>query len=98
MDQLLTIDDLAQILRKSIHSVRNDLSRNPTALPPRCRLPGTLRNLWRRQDVDTWLASYVINPEEPAPPRPARRGSGLAKRGAPTKAERLAKAVRKDKQ
>lgn len=90
-NQLLTIDDLAQILRKSIHSVRNDLSRNPAALPPRCRLPGTLRNLWRRQDVDAWLASYVIALDEPAPPRPARRGSGLAKRGAPTKAERIAK-------
>lgn len=88
---LVTLDELALILRKSIHSVRNDLSRNPAALPPRCRLPGTLRNLWRRQDVDAWLASYVIALDEPAPPRPARRGSGLAKRGAPTKAERIAK-------
>lgn len=88
-NQLLTIDDLALILRKSIHSIRNDLSRNPDALPPRCRLPGTLRNLWRRQDVDAWLASYVITPDEVPPPRPARRASGLSKKGAPTKAERL---------
>ena len=89
MDKLITIEDLAPILRKSVHSVRNDLSRNPDALPPRCRLPGTLRNLWRLEDVSAWLASYVIIPGEAAPPRPARRASGLNKKGALTKAERL---------
>lgn len=89
MDQLLTTDDLARILRKSVSSIRHDLSRNPRGLPPGVDIPGTLRRLWRPQDVEAWLASHVASPI-PDAPQPVRR-----RRGAPTKAERLAKAGKK---
>lgn len=90
--KLFTTDDIARILRKSVHTVRHDLTRNPRSLPPRCALPGTNRNLWRPQDVEAWLASHVAAPI-PDAPQPVRR-----RRGAPTKAERaerLAKAGQK---
>lgn len=86
MDQLLTTDDLARLLRKSIHSIRHDLTRNPLSLPPRCALPGTNRNLFRPQDVEAWLASHVVTPD-PLPCTTKQK----SKRGAPTKAEGLAK-------
>lgn len=87
-EQLLTTDDLARILRKSIHTIRHDLTRNPRSLPPRCALPGTNRNLFRPQDVEAWLASHVVTPTPDPVLFPEKPRS---KRGAPTKAERLAK-------
>ena len=85
-EQLLTTDDLARILRKSVHSIRHDLFRNKSSLPPLCALPGTNRNLWRPQDVEAWLASHVVTPTPDPVPYPAKPRS---KRGAPTKAERV---------
>lgn len=85
--ELLTTEDVARIIRKSIHSVRHDLKRNPLSLPPRCAIPGTNRNLWRPQDVEAWLESFVVTPA-PFSQAPKR------KRGAPTKAERLSRESR----
>lgn len=84
--ELLTTEDIARILRKSIHSIRHDLTRNPRCLPPRCAIPGANRNLWRAQDVESWLESFVVAPPPPPVPQQAKR-----RRGAPTKAERLAR-------
>lgn len=30
--------------------------------PPRCDLPSTNRKLWRRQDVEAWLATHIVTP------------------------------------
>lgn len=86
LGELLVTDDLARILRKSVYSIRSDCARNPRSLPPQCVIPGTNRNLWRPQDVEAWLASHVVD-QDPTP-QPQKTKS---KRGAPTKAERLAK-------
>lgn len=59
--RLLTTEDLARILRKSIHSIRHDIQRNPDALPPRCHIPSARRNLWREEDVRAWLENYIQN-------------------------------------
>lgn len=89
-EQLLTTDDIARILRKSVHSVRHDLTRNSRSLPPRCAIPGANRNLWRLQDVQDWLASHVEHPpvegNPPVSPLPSRR------RGRPTKVEQVSRA------
>lgn len=91
LSELLTTDDLARLLRKSVHSIRHDLSRNPRSLPPRCALPGTNRNLWRPQDVAAWLAAHVLPLESDIRPSQAKAKStpGARKLGAPTKVERI---------
>ena len=58
MQALLTVDQLSACLQKSVASIRSDATRNPQALPPICRLPGTKRLLWRLEDVETWLAEH----------------------------------------
>jgi hypothetical protein len=59
---LLAVEQLAILIHKSPSSVRSDASRNPSALPPICRIPGTKRLLWRVADVEAWLASFVDAP------------------------------------
>jgi predicted DNA-binding transcriptional regulator AlpA len=86
---LLRVEELAQLLHKSIASIRSDISRNPHALPPLCRLPGTKRLLWREEDVSRWLADHVISEVPPASSRAARAASSIRRRGRPTKAEQL---------
>ena len=93
MQALLTVDQLSACLQKSVASIRSDATRNPQALPPICRLPGTKRLLWRLEDVETWLAEHVV-------------GSGFATSGAehqharpgrPTKAAQIAQQRRSAK-
>lgn len=85
---LLTVDQLAQCLHKSVASVRSDATRNPLSLPPICRLPGTKRLLWRVEDVERWLAEHVDGAA--ANPMPIV-GLERRRRGRPTKAEQVAK-------
>ena len=56
---VLAVEQLSLIIHKSPASIRSDASRNPSALPPICRLPGNKRLLWRLEDVQSWLASFV---------------------------------------
>lgn len=58
-DALLSVEQLARLIHKSPSSVRSDASRNIEALPPVCRLPGSKRLLWRREDVAAWIAKFV---------------------------------------
>ncbi|RKE25643.1 hypothetical protein B0G76_7191 [Paraburkholderia sp. BL23I1N1] len=88
MQALLTVDQLAQCLRKSVASIRSDATRNPQSLPPVCRLPGTKRLLWRVEDVENWLGAHVslvVVEAEPEEKIAARR------RGRPTKADQVAR-------
>lgn len=87
MRTLLTVDQLAECLHKSVASIRSDATRNPRSLPPICRLPGTKRLLWRVEDVERWLAEHVDGSVAQAP-----AGESLQKRrGRPTKAEQVAR-------
>lgn len=86
MQALLTVEQLAECLRKSVASIRSDATRNPQSLPPLCRLPGTKRLLWRVEDVERWLGTHVSSSaatieDEPTP--------NLRRRGRPTKAEQV---------
>ena len=64
---LLSVDQLAELIHKSPSSVRSDASRNPTTLPPICRLPGNKRLLWRIEDVSSWLEKFVVKPVSVVP-------------------------------
>ena len=86
---LLTVDQLAKCLHKSVASIRSDATRNPQSLPPICRLPGTKRLLWRPEDVERWLAVHV---DGALPPQPSTTDDTYRpRRGRPTKAEQLAR-------
>jgi hypothetical protein len=95
MRTLLTVDQLAKCLHKSVASVRSDATRNPRSLPPICRLPGTKRLLWRVEDVEQWLAEHVdgLAVAIGAPAYDQQR----PRRGRPTKAEAVARQRQKDK-
>lgn len=57
--QLLTLDDLAQLLGRSPDTIKKDMRRNPDAVPPRLVLPNTRLLRWRDCDVDEWLGQFV---------------------------------------
>lgn len=90
MKALLTVEELSQYLQKSASSIRSDATRNPRALPPICRLPGTKRLLWRAQDVERWIAEHVASAPEARTPE-LELQARKSKRGRPTKAEQLAR-------
>lgn len=86
MKSLLTIEQLSEYIHKSVSSIRSDASRNPKALPPICRLPGTKRLLWRLEDVEAWFAKHVETDTVALLSAPSAR-----RRGRPTKAEQVAR-------
>ena len=59
MSELLTIDDLAVLLHRSRATVKRESSQAPWKLPPRVKLPGCRKPLWRREDVTRWIEEYV---------------------------------------
>lgn len=94
LEKLLTVDDLAEILGRAPGTIKNQHSKTPSRLPPVCRIPGTKRLLWRREDVERWLQQHVvqldviasaalITKRKPGRPRKseqiARRGGAYAK-------------------
>lgn len=60
LEKLLTVEDLALILERATGTIKNQHSKNPSKLPPLCRLPGAKRLLWRREDVECWLQQHVV--------------------------------------
>ncbi|MAB98755.1 MAG: hypothetical protein CMK71_11925 [Pseudomonadaceae bacterium] len=87
MQALLTVDQLSAFLQKSVASIRSDVTRNPQALPPICRLPGTKRLLWRVEDVEAWLAEHVVGSALAKPVAEQER----ARPGRPNKAAQVAR-------
>lgn len=53
----LTIEDLANLLKRSVSTIRSDVTRRPQSLPPRLEVPGSRTILWLEQDVLDWLQS-----------------------------------------
>ncbi len=80
--QLWGIDELASFLRKHKTSLYSDLRRNPGAVPPPIRLPGSSRLLWDPDFVKGWVRQFqtgdLPQPMEPtggsAPGSPAPLG------------------------
>jgi hypothetical protein len=64
-EALLTTDDLARLLSKTPTAVRIQLHRNPDALPPVLRIPGTQGLRWDPRDVEKWLQTIKRNGSAP---------------------------------
>lgn len=76
------VEELAVLLHRTENTIRLDASRAPHRLPPICRLPGHNRLLWRRCDVEAWLAAAVTTATATLAPALLPR-----RRGRPTNAE-----------
>jgi len=59
LEPLLELPDLALILRRSPGAIKNDLSRNPEAVPPRLVLPNCRLLRWRPSDVTAWMQNLM---------------------------------------
>jgi predicted DNA-binding transcriptional regulator AlpA len=57
MQNLIDLNRLAQILGRSPATIKKDLRRNPSAVPPRVIIPGTRLLRWRICDIESWLAA-----------------------------------------
>lgn len=64
MSKLLDLQELARLLRRSPETIKRDLRRNPSAVPPRLTLPGTRLLRWRVTDVERWLEEHVAEGDE----------------------------------
>jgi len=64
MSELLDLEELAKLLRRSPETIKRDLRRNPEAVPPRLVLPGTRLLRWRAIDVKEWLEAHVVRGEQ----------------------------------
>lgn len=93
---ILDIKQLSVEIYLSVKTIRTILTRKPKSLPPRLIIDGQKKLLWLREDVVSFYRGQTrvqgVNPafkptrKEPMPIAVRKR------RGAPTVAERLAKA------
>ena len=69
----ITASGLAQLLCVKTSTIYTQRTRNPSALPPATRLPGSAKLRWRRDVVERWLQQFDPDPAQiPGPTR--RRG------------------------
>jgi predicted DNA-binding transcriptional regulator AlpA len=61
MSKLLDLHELSEKIGRSPDTIKKDFKRNPFAVPPRLHIPGTRLLRWREEDVDAWLAGFVLH-------------------------------------
>jgi predicted DNA-binding transcriptional regulator AlpA len=49
---------LADLLQKTVKTIRTDVTRRPESLPPRLVIPGTAKLMWVEADVLEWINSF----------------------------------------
>lgn len=52
---ILDINQLSEILGRAPQTIRNDMCRNPKAVPPRIAIPGTRLCRWSLENVEAWI-------------------------------------------
>ena len=57
MPNIVGPEYLAPLLRRTVSTIKIDVSRRPKSLPPRLKIPGSGKLLWLESDVLTWLMS-----------------------------------------
>ena len=55
MQPLIDIRELSRLLGRAVQTIRNDLTRNPSAVPPSIRVPGTRLRRWSPEAVQRWV-------------------------------------------
>ncbi len=57
--QLIGIDELAKMIDRKRNTIRVDVTRRPDTLPPKVKLPGSRRVLFKKDDVKKWIDSFT---------------------------------------
>jgi predicted DNA-binding transcriptional regulator AlpA len=70
LEKLLTIEDLAELLGRSVNTIRHDVTRAPHRLPPPVRLPDSRLVRWQPKVVAVWIEGH--QPDLPPKPRRGR--------------------------
>lgn len=58
LQNLMTAEDLAVYLGRSVRTIRHDASRAPHRLPPRVRLPDSSLLRWQADVVHAWVQQF----------------------------------------
>lgn len=93
---ILDIKQLSVEIHLSIKTIRTILTRKPMSLPPRLIIDGQKKLLWLREDVVSFYRAQIrVQGANPAFKRAPQKPLIIVskRRGAPTVAERLAKAA-----
>lgn len=77
---IIGADELSILLKRKC--INLDRCNRPDTLPEACLIPGTQKPLWVVEDVISWLRQFKEQP---------KTLQVIKKKGAPTKAERVAK-------
>lgn len=90
-DRLLTLSEVADLLRVRPKTLHYNKSQHPERVPPWIRLPGFRSPLWRLEDVRAWIEQGVAGGEKERAHLEEMRQEGLypfpKKKGRPTKGE-----------
>ena len=91
-DRLLTLTEVADLLRVRPKTIHYNKSQHPERVPPWIRLPGFRSPLWRLKDVRAWIEQGVAGGEKEREKLEEMRQEGLypfpkKRRGRPPKRE-----------
>ena len=62
--KVLSPEDLAPILHKTVETIKVDVRRRPESLPPRIKIPGSGKMLWLEDDVIAWLKNCRVKKDD----------------------------------
>ncbi len=61
----LGVDELSALIFRAVPTIKNDLYRKPSSLPPRIVMPGSKKLVWLEGDVLAWLEQCRAVVEKP---------------------------------
>lgn len=61
----LGVDELSVLIFRAVPTIKNDLYRKPSSLPPRIVMPGSKKLVWLEGDVLAWLEQCRAVVERP---------------------------------
>lgn len=96
---VVDVEGLSPLLKRAPKTIKVDMSRRPLSVPPAVHIPGSRSPLWIVSDVLAWMKRHqAVEGEKQPQPQQFRKARGLqspAKKGAPSKAERVEAARQK---
>lgn len=63
-NQLITVEELAELLRRSPVTIASDVTRRPFSLPPRVKIPGSRKVLFKKDVVISWINKHMEDSDE----------------------------------